>query len=322
MHLDEADDHAILSEVHMETCPPRSESWCTRFYYSHPDAVADSRSPPVPPSTYSNVFTLDDDGDMVIQRRTSRKDQHLVIHHSLATPVSRCGEQVWLGSCLLSDFLMSQRHMLLGGGVVTELGAGVGLASLTAAHFVRQVFLTDKDHGALLLAGKNRDANCAFERYHMQPEATASQPPHQAGCRRRAACLMNGMAAADALALPEQQTVKIRCLDWFALLDRFNFTLRDMDARASAFEHFMTYVAPAGGALLTLGQQEQLATEQQEQQGDSGRTLASTAPVQACEKQPPLFTGRQLDVSALPQFLEYDRSADLELWELQPSPLA
>jgi hypothetical protein len=27
---------------------------------------------------------------MVIERRGSRRDQHIVIHHSLATPVSRC----------------------------------------------------------------------------------------------------------------------------------------------------------------------------------------------------------------------------------------
>jgi hypothetical protein len=87
-----------------------------------------------------------------------------------------------------------------------------------------------------------------------------------------------------------------------ALEKRFNFTLRDMDARASAFEHFMTYVAPAGSAV-TSNHQGQLASAQQEQGAGSWQysRVASSIQGRASRKQQPLFMGRQLDMAAIPQ---------------------
>jgi hypothetical protein len=68
-----------------------------------------------------------------------------------------------------------------------------------------------------------------------------------------------------------------------ALEKRYNFTLRDMDAVASAFEHFMTYIQPTEASLEALPPQEQQHLRQQQQQ------------------QPALFKGERIDVSGIPQ---------------------
>lgn len=95
-------DEPIISEVHMETCPPRTASWCTRFCFSVP---GDRRQLPkvcanIPPHQDVNHDAgaeLDEDGDVVIPSRPARREHYVLIHHSLSTPVSRCGEQVRIG---------------------------------------------------------------------------------------------------------------------------------------------------------------------------------------------------------------------------------
>jgi predicted nicotinamide N-methyase len=77
--------------------------------------------------------------------------------------VSRCGEQVWLGSCLLCDWLLHNGQPLAG-QTVLELGAGVGLASILAARFAQHVLLTDADAGVLDLAAANVRENGVQER--------------------------------------------------------------------------------------------------------------------------------------------------------------
>jgi predicted nicotinamide N-methyase len=104
-----------------------------------------------------------------------------------------------------------------------------------------------------------------------------------------------------------------------AVEKRYNFTYRDLDARASAFEHFMTYVTQAPtAAAATAAQTEDCATEmagqqavqrsvheaqqqqqqQQQQPGPNGANL--TAPLGS----KPLFIGRRLAVEELPQVSE------------------
>ncbi len=75
-----------------------------------------------------------------------------------------------------------------------------------------------------------------------------------------------------------------------ALEKRFCFTLRDMDSRAAAFEHFLSLidVEPALG----------------------------TSPDQDGSRR--AFIGRRIDPGQIPQRLQgYDRGPDLELWELR-----
>ncbi|WIA13281.1 hypothetical protein OEZ85_006867 [Tetradesmus obliquus] len=64
----------------------------------------------------------------------------------------------------------------------------------------------------------------------------------------------------------------------------------------------MTYVVPAPEAAVAAA---------------AAATAAATTAAAGLGSKP-LFSGRRLAVGDLPQAMEYDRSADLELWELLP----
>uniref|UniRef100_A0A383VAG9 Methyltransferase small domain-containing protein n=1 Tax=Tetradesmus obliquus TaxID=3088 RepID=A0A383VAG9_TETOB len=436
-------DEPVLSEVHMESCPPHVTSWSTRFCYSLPQqqqfdrtqlssitvpaeaaaaAPADQQTGAgAKPSaeqlangTASSCVEVDADGDLLLLSRPARRSQHISIQHSLATPVSRCGEQVWLGSCLLCDWLIHNAQQLAG-CTLLEFGAGVGLTSILAAHFAQRVLLTDTDAGALELAAGNVAANGVQERVSVRrldwlqlfdtqlgrcsddevlsllnsasssssrvSRACSSAAMHCADAADEAAaascqeqqqqvngsssssssyawlpsdlqqlCAVDVWLAADVVYNETLTDAFMRTahqlMTWqqqqqqqqahtqqellhssaprhaagsssssssrhggkgscsvrspvllVAVEKRFNFTYRDLDARASTFEHFMTYVVPAP---------------------EAAAAATATAAAAATSGSKPLFSGRRLAVSDLPQAMEYDRSADLELWELLP----
>jgi hypothetical protein len=71
-----------------------------------------------------------------------------------------------------------------------------------------------------------------------------------------------------------------------ALEKRYNFTLRDMDAAAPAFDHFMSYLQPNETSLAAMAPYEQRRLRQQQQQQAQGRCL---------------FQGERLDLDGVPQ---------------------
>lgn len=80
---------------------------------------------------------------------------------------------------------------------------------------------------------------------------------------------------------------------------RYNFTYRDLDARASAFEHFMTYIRPVSTDDSTAGQvlPLQMASDRQQSQQD-GKAVSSKSQ-EWTDK--PLFMGRRWSLDSLPQ---------------------
>lgn len=93
-----------------------------------------------------------------------------------------------------------------------------------------------------------------------------------------------------------------------AVEKRWCFTLRDMDSRAPAFEHFLSLVADVGTAV-----DEQTVATGRASSEASGHGEIAAAPL------PPgkLLRARRLDVGSLPQRLRgHDRGPDMELWEL------
>jgi hypothetical protein len=112
---DEAD--LVLSEVHLEC-----------------------RRPGVAGSPSCTVFTGRDGAEVAR------------ICHLLATPLSRVGLQVWRGSLLLADYVLSQAAApALRGCTALELGCGPGLAGLALARLARAVYLTGATPGAACL---------------------------------------------------------------------------------------------------------------------------------------------------------------------------
>jgi predicted nicotinamide N-methyase len=450
-------DDPVLSEVHMESCPPGATAWVTRFCYSLPQQLQhqiniQQQSPTVAPAAAAALVAtrhraddssmpesdkeeladleVDADGDLLLLSRPERRSQHISIQHSLATPVSRCGEQVWLGSCLLCDWLLHNAQQLAG-KTVLELGAGVGLASIMAAHFAQRVLLTDADDGVLQLAARNVSANGVQDRVSvrglnwlqlfdtqlcrcsdaevlsllnngstssnnvrslavLQPTSTDTAGGLECGGTVQLSsssssswvpgdlqqlCAVDMWLAADVvynetltdafmrtahqlMAWQQQQQRQQQqqahqgqacsfriapcgALDGgssgvcgggscslqgprllVAVEKRYNFTYRDLDARASAFEHFMTYVAPApapapaptAAAALTGGVTQAYACQQavqqsvheaqqqpQQQQQQQAQQGIGAANLPASSSGKPLFSGRRLAVEELPQ---------------------
>jgi len=211
-------DEVVLSEVHVETCPPRpaGSTWTTRFFYRLDNTPVQLQQPARASQADSEPDSppdLDSDGDLVLPCRPARPSHSLTILHYLATPISRCGEQVWQGACLLADWVIANRQQLQG-QVLVELGAGVGLVSLLAASLgAETVFVTDADMGALKLA------LCNTAQLAHSPQQQEAVPAAGSSASRH----WEPAAAAAAEELVQQHCtrpdVRVRVLDWLTLFD-------------------------------------------------------------------------------------------------------
>lgn len=81
---------------------------------------------------------LDDDGDFILKR--TRKG-FIEIEHKKTTALHMVGLQVWRGALLLADFIITNRK-LLAAKKILEVGSGVGLTSIIAAKYCKEVICT------------------------------------------------------------------------------------------------------------------------------------------------------------------------------------
>jgi predicted nicotinamide N-methyase len=89
------------------------------------------------------LWPPEDAGILTSRFRTMDGTELIRIQHSMATPLSHVGLQVWRGALLLADYMLHPgTSPSLAGCSVLELGAGPGLAGLVLAKLARLVFLT------------------------------------------------------------------------------------------------------------------------------------------------------------------------------------
>ncbi|XP_063235491.1 methyltransferase-like protein 22 isoform X2 [Bacillus rossius redtenbacheri] len=172
---------------------------------------------------------VDQDGDLIVRRRSDAVEV-IAIEHSRATPLGLVGQQVWRGALLLADFLLHQ-GCALAGHTLLELGAGVGLTSIVAAMFSREVICT--------VLGLD-----FFSMGRWSPTLAAKLP------------VVDVVLAADViydndvteafvdtlvelLRLPPTKTVYI------ALEKRYVFTVADLDCCAPCYEFFVQCLSQA-----------------------------------------------------------------------------
>ncbi|XP_071128420.1 methyltransferase-like protein 22 isoform X2 [Mytilus edulis] len=102
----------------------------------------------------------DSDGDVEVQRR-KRKIEDLsvmTIAHKMETTLENVGQQIWLASLLMADFIISHKEEFQGKRVL-DLGAGVGLTSVVAAMYADHIISTDIGKDIKELAQHNLDQN-------------------------------------------------------------------------------------------------------------------------------------------------------------------
>ncbi|GAB6031171.1 Methyltransferase-like protein 22 [Chamberlinius hualienensis] len=162
------EDDLVLSDLHIEA----SQISCSSLTYksstkTHQIKVTQSRfcylepeltSEDIPATTFKREnLNYDDDGDVDVLRKI-QKFEVIILDHSLASPLSLVGLQLWSGALILSDYLLHNRHGLKD-KIVLELGAGSGLTSIVASKYAKLVLCTDMKDDILQLCRRNVDRN-------------------------------------------------------------------------------------------------------------------------------------------------------------------
>uniref|UniRef100_A0A673IUL5 Methyltransferase-like protein 22 n=1 Tax=Sinocyclocheilus rhinocerous TaxID=307959 RepID=A0A673IUL5_9TELE len=271
------------------------------------DGKDSSGESPVRESTDASNVPRDEDGDLDVVRRNVWDLMDLFCHiHTMATPLEDVGKQIWRGAFLLADFILVQASMFKG-ATVLELGAGTGLTSIVMAMVAKTVYCTDVGDDLLSMCQRNVTLN----KQHFEPqesEIRVRQLDWMADDFCTDADLEFCWTDAEIVDLHDNTTFVIAadvCYDdnltdalfrtlyrlasnmrhpsttYISIEKRLNFTLRHMDVSCEAYDHFRHCL-------------DQL------QQMTDGKMNFTLEPVK----------------SSFPQFFQYERVEQLELWKV------
>ncbi|KAH8302302.1 hypothetical protein KR044_004918 [Drosophila immigrans] len=201
-----------------------------------------------------NGATVDKDGDLDVQRI---RRGVIEIEHSGATEIKLVGLQVWRGALLLADYLFAKRKEFQS-KTIMELGAGVGLTSITAAiHGSGQVYCTDVNLGKILeLIQGNVQRNAKLMRGQVSViEYDFMAPRSQLSSELMAAIdASDVIMAADVVYDDTLTDAFVRVIEhifergqksgrpkiiYMAMEKRYVFTVEDCDSVAPMYEHFL-----------------------------------------------------------------------------------
>ncbi|KAK9882381.1 hypothetical protein WA026_020903 [Henosepilachna vigintioctopunctata] len=109
-----------------------------------------------PPKTAS----ADGDGDFIVSRKSDKQIfKTIEIEHSRSTALDLVGMQMWRGSLLLADWLISNAKYFPKECFILELAGGVGFDSIVASMF-SPVIYTDVERGHVFkLMDNNKERN-------------------------------------------------------------------------------------------------------------------------------------------------------------------
>lgn len=190
----------------------------------------------------------DRDGDLVLRRRIK---SFLKLEHSKKSALDMVGHQIWRGAFLLNDYIIHFRENFRGKNIM-ELGSGVGLTSIVAAFYGKEILCTDLDIGGLLgLIRRNVELN-----KNMPLEGNISVceldflAENWSDLLTKQVSKMDIIVAADVIYDDRITEAFIRTIDrifqfnraarlLMALEKRYVFTIKDLDSVAPCFEHFL-----------------------------------------------------------------------------------
>ncbi|XP_072549972.1 methyltransferase-like protein 22 [Salminus brasiliensis] len=253
----------------------------------------------------------DDDEEDEAEEEGCAKDL-IKIEHTMATPLDDVGKQIWRGAFLLSDFILSHPDVFRE-ATVLELGAGTGLTSIVTASVAKMVYCTDVGEDLLDMCQRNVSLNSRY----IEPSAERGVKVRQldwtaddfltdadaefSWSEEEVADLHDSttlVIAADVCYDDDLTDALFRALyritsnlrkpstTYFSIEKRLNFTLRHMDMTCEAYDHFRHCL---------------------EQLGDmtDGKMKFTVSPVPC----------------SFPQFFQYERVDQLELWKVSASAL-
>lgn len=252
------------------------------------------------------------------------------LRHSMATPLSEVGLQVWAGSALLADYILLHGPQLQGCTAV-ELGAGTGLAGVLLSRWAARVYLTDV--GGAVLTNCLANANCVRNPALVRRLDWLDPPDWLVEGGGDAAS--PGSASDQFEWTPADREAAAHAHILLAGDVVYENTLTEAFMRTAAL--FLAYcqrcrvprsgVGPAPLLLVALEKRPCFtlsALEVRAPAYEFWRTLFT--PIEDVERrQPPALglglVGRRVNLAALPQTVaDYHRTENLELWELFLAP--
>ncbi|XP_063285534.1 methyltransferase-like protein 22 [Pelobates fuscus] len=281
---------------------------------------------------------VDDDGDLVVSRRLNTKEEHncsrdvvfptiltiqngngedyyqrnevVKIEHTMATTLDDVGKQIWRGALFLADYILWKQD-LFRGSTVLEFGAGTGFTSVVMATVAKRVYSTDVGEDLLKMCENNVVLNrrltdlsggeVKVKVLDWHKNKLCSDPAFLYSWTKAeisdlydettvilAADVFYDKESTDALfkiLLNILNRLKQPCTMYFSIERRFNFTLRDMNITSDGYNHFQ----------YCLNNFQSIKDKQKWK----------------IEEIKPTF----------PQYFTYERSDQLELWKIIPSPM-
>lgn len=241
---------------------------------------------------------------------------YLIIRHKMTTSIQYVGEQLWRGSLLLSDYLIYRRNDLRN-CVAFELGCGVGFLSVIASLIpFRSVYCTDYSNELVEFANSNIELNSHLMSLHstlerspicsrvlnwFQEMSLSNLVNSEGWCDTDVHTLNSSdilWIAADVIYDDHITQAFFQTLSrlmkrgeklWLSLEKRFNFEVDQMSLVAHGYNRFLSYVQ------------------------DSLECVYLVDGIKMTRK----FSGKRISL-LFPQYVEYDRTKDIELWEIIP----
>ncbi|KAL6603044.1 hypothetical protein ACP70R_043405 [Stipagrostis hirtigluma subsp. patula] len=328
-----AEEEQVMSEVHLGCPPGFSGLYVSHFTFSsRPSGSSgdeDGDTSRESSSCASGAVAVDEDGDLVLDRRRRKKDLRsddnvLTIQHGVTSSLKSVGLQVWKAALLLTDFVLHKSFTTseFDGVTAIEIGAGTGMVGLVQARVAKRVFITDRGADILdnCLANvhlnsstlKFDEANVCVRELDWKtswPPPVGTYDPSDPSSRYiwsaseiEEAEKATVLFAADVIYSDDLtdlffDTVKklmssgAKKVLYLALEKRYNFSLDELDVVANGYAHFQSF--------LTV-------------QDECGHLHNTSKPG---------FIGKQMDLTEIPQYVrEYDRVKDLEIWKITYHP--
>lgn len=189
----------------------------------------------------------DSEGDLIVPRKPTFRT--IEIEHSKSTELNLVGLQMWRGSLLLADWLLTHGEKLPKDSTVLELGSGVGFASIVASIF-RPVLITDIAKGGILdLIDRNlkRNSSIVANPFKIaQLDFTLELPEHIKESLSSVETLIasdvvydDHLTEAFVTTLGKLLAVPPKKSAYVALEKRYVFTVPDFETAAPCYEHFL-----------------------------------------------------------------------------------
>uniref|UniRef100_A0A2M4AU92 Putative methyltransferase n=1 Tax=Anopheles triannulatus TaxID=58253 RepID=A0A2M4AU92_9DIPT len=204
------------------------------------------------PVQLQSSIEVDKDGDLIVSRLLKGV---IEIEHRKSTLLNMVGLQIWRGALLLADYILHNERKFRNSHIL-ELGSGVGLTSIVASMYAREVICTDIDIGGLLDLIRNniqRNVHLSNPNCRMSVDELDFKVSYQDYPRTLKNKLQDVqyVMAADVIYDDDITEAFVRTLVslllelpklkaiYIALEKRYVFTLEDMDSVAPCYDYFL-----------------------------------------------------------------------------------